>query len=128
MMNLAGPRSRMIFGRCMAPANLQRTTSLAATTARPLSTYATATRPLSMPMKVGEVIPGLDIYKDKDPPVVLERSEYPEWVNKLAEPLISLAKLRKMRVEDATDEEKKRYLKLVRKLNIKEKNEESKKQ
>lgn len=77
-------------------------------------------------MKAGSTIPGLDIYKDQDPPVVLERSEYPEWINTLAEPMISLAKLRKMTVEEATDKEKKRYLKLLRRMQIREKNEEAK--
>jgi len=75
-------------------------------------------------MKPGTPIPGLDIYKEKDPPVVMERSEYPDWVNDLATPLVSLAKLRKMTVEEATDREKKRYLKLIRRNHIKEKNEE----
>lgn len=81
-----------------------------------------------MPMKPGTPIPGLDIYKDQDPPVALERSEYPDWVGTLAEPMISLAKLRKMPEEEATDKEKKRYLKLVRRLKIKDNNEEAKAQ
>lgn len=76
-------------------------------------------------MKAGTPIPGLDIYKDKDPPVALERSEYPEWVNDLSKPLVSLAMLRRMSVEDATDREMRRYLKLVRKGEIKKKNEEA---
>ena len=75
-------------------------------------------------MKAGTPIPGLDIYKDKDPPVALERSEYPEWIDNLCKPLPSLAKLRKMPEEEATDKDKKRYLKLLRKLKIKKKNEE----
>lgn len=79
-----------------------------------------------MPMIPGTPIAGLDIYKDKEAPVVLKRSEYPEWVGKLAEPLISLAKLRKMSVEEATLEQQQRYLKLVRRLKIKENNEEAK--
>ena len=86
---------------------------------------STHTRPLSMPMKAGTPIPGLDVFKDKDPPVALERSEYPEWVNDLADPMISLARLRKMPETEATDKEKQRYLKLVRRLKIKEKNEEA---
>lgn len=81
-----------------------------------------------MPMKPGSPIPGLDIFKDKDSPVALERSEYPEWVNTLTEPMVSLAKLRKMTVEEATDKEMKRYLKLVRRARIKESNEEAKAQ
>ena len=88
----------------------------------PLST----TPPRLMAMKPGTPIAGLDIFKDKDAPVALERSEYPEWVNTLAQPMVSLAKLRKMPLEEASDKDKKRYLKLVRRLKIKEMNEEAK--
>jgi len=76
------------------------------------------------PMKPGTPIPGLDIFKEKDPPVALERSEYPEWIDSLSKPLPSLAKLRKMPEEEATDKDKMRYLKLLRKLKIKKNNEE----
>lgn len=76
-------------------------------------------------MKPGTPIPGLNFLKGKEAPVALERSEYPEWVTKLCEPQISLAKLRKMDEEDATDKEKMRYLKLTRKAFIKEQNAEA---
>ena len=88
--------------------------------------FSTNTAPLSMPMKAGTPIPGLDIFKDQDPPVALERSEYPDWVGTLSQPLISLSKLRKMPEEEATDKDKRRYLKLVRRLKVKENNEEAK--
>ena len=78
-----------------------------------------------MPMKPGTVIEGLGIFKDKDPPVVKDRSEYPDWVSELSKPLPSLAKLRKMPIEEATDKEKMRYLKLTRKIKIKKANEEA---
>jgi Mitochondrial ribosomal protein L37 len=78
-------------------------------------------------MKPGTVIPGLDIFNEKDPPVVLEKDEYPEWVENLAKPLISLAQLRRMKEEDATDADKKRYLKLTRRVKIKERNEATRK-
>ena len=94
-----------------------------ATVLRPIST----TTVHAMPMKPGTPIPGLDIYKDKDPPVALERSEYPEWLGSLHKPLISLAKLRKLPFEEASDKEVKRYLKLVRRMKIKANNEASKK-
>jgi Mitochondrial ribosomal protein L37 len=81
-----------------------------------------ATTPTGMPMKPGTVMTELKIYKDRDPPVVLERSEYPDWINTLDQPLISLAQLRRMDVDEATDKEKKRYLKLIRKMKIKESN------
>lgn len=73
-------------------------------------------------MKPGTPINGLNFFKGKDAPVSLQRSEYPEWVNELVKEPISLAKLKKMDEEDATDEEKMRYLKLTRRLLIKEKN------
>lgn len=95
-------------------------------TTAPLSSLATPTHRLDMPMKAGTPIPGLDIYQDKEAPVALERTEYPEWLGSLAQPMVSLARLRKMPEEQATDKDKKRYLKLVRRLKIKEKNEEAK--
>lgn len=76
-------------------------------------------------MKPGTVIEGLDIFKDKEPPVVLERSEYPEWIATLTTQLPSLAKLRKMPMDDATDKDMMRYLKLMRKIKIKKNNEEA---
>jgi Mitochondrial ribosomal protein L37 len=76
-------------------------------------------------MKPGTPINGLDIFKDKDPPVALERSEYPAWVSDLPKPLASLAKLRRMPEEEASDKDKKRYLKLIRKIQIKKNNEEA---
>jgi hypothetical protein len=57
---------------------------------------------------------------------VLKRSEYPDWVNKLAEKDVSLAQLRKMDVSDATDKEQIRFLKLTRRVEIRTKNEASK--
>lgn len=75
-------------------------------------------------MKPGTPIPGLDIYKDADSPVALERSEYPDWVGSLTEPLISMAKLRKMNLPEADLDLQKRYIKLVRKRTIKARNEE----
>ncbi|GAX13761.1 hypothetical protein FisN_30Lh049 [Fistulifera solaris] len=78
---------------------------------------------LSFPMKPGTPIPGLKIYKDKDAPVVLERSEYPAWVDTLTQPLPSLAQLRKLPLEEATDRDKRRFLKLTRRQKIRERNE-----
>jgi hypothetical protein len=85
---------------------------------------STTTR--SLAMKAGSSIPGLDVFQEKEPPVVLERSDYPDWINSLAEPLVSLAKLRKMPDEEATMADQKRYFKLLRRIEIKEKNEEAK--
>jgi len=78
-------------------------------------------------MKPGTPIPGLNFLKDRDPPVALDRSEYPEWVNSLTKRDVTLAQLRKMPEEEATDREKMRYLKLTRRIEIKRKNEASRK-
>eukprot|EP00934_Nitzschia_sp_Nitz4_P002339 Nitzschia sp. Nitz4//scaffold94_size78252//23658//23975//NITZ4_005464-RA/size78252-processed-gene-0.21-mRNA-1//-1//CDS//3329560368//2339//frame0 len=78
-----------------------------------------------LPMKAGTVLKALGVHKDKEPPVVLERSDYPSWVSDLATPLPSLAVLRRIPNEDAQDEEIMRYLKLSRRLHIKGQNEQS---
>ena len=66
---------------------------------------------------------GMDFLKDqKEPIVALKRSEYPEWVNKLAEPMPTLAQLRKMPEEEADDRLKQRYLVLKRRMVIKANN------
>jgi hypothetical protein len=78
-------------------------------------------------MKPGEPLQALKIFKNRDAPVVLERHEYPEWFNSLAKKDITLAQLRRMDEADATDREQMRYLKLTRRIEIKEKNEASKK-
>lgn len=74
-------------------------------------------------MKPGTVMKDLAIFKDKEAPVVLERSEYPEWVASLSEPLPSLANLRQIPDEEATDSEQRRFLKLTRRAAIKLKNQ-----
>jgi hypothetical protein len=79
-----------------------------------------------LPLKPGTPIPGLDIYKEKEPPVALERSEYPDWLESLTKPLPSLATLRRMPEEEASDRDKMRYLKLTRRMKIKQNNEETK--
>lgn len=80
-------------------------------------------------MKPGTPIPGLSIYPpSKDPnspsnsPAALPRSEYPQWVSQLVEAPPTLAKLRNMKMEEASDKEMRRYLKLVRRNLIKENN------
>ncbi len=73
-------------------------------------------------MKPGTVIEGLDFLKNSEPVVSKERSEYPAWVNSLATPDITLAKLRKMDEEDASDRDMMRYLKLTRRQTIKANN------
>eukprot|EP00536_Pseudo-nitzschia_multiseries_P000680 jgi/Psemu1/179288/e_gw1.8.150.1 len=78
-----------------------------------------------MPMKAGTELTNLAIFKGKDVPVTLERSEYPEWVNDLATPQPSLAALRKIPNEEADLDQIKRYLKLTRRQAIRQRNEES---
>ena len=73
-------------------------------------------------MKPGTVVTGLDFYKDQDPPIVLERSAYPEWVADLAQPLPSLAELRRLPEEEATSRDIIRLLRLERKIEIKKTN------
>ena len=82
-----------------------------------------ATNFTPLPMKPGEVIPGLDLYKEQEPPVVLERSEYPEWVADLAKPPPTLGDLRRIPEEEATDRDIVRFLKLERKIQIKKNNQ-----
>ena len=76
-------------------------------------------------MKPGTVIEKLNFRKDRDSPVV--HDDYPDWVRDLAGPMKTLAKLRRMPIEEATDKDKKRYLKLTRRVLIRQKNEESRK-
>ena len=70
-------------------------------------------------MKPGTAIPGLNFMKNKDAPASLARNEYPAWVDSLAKPMVTLAELRRMKWEDATDRDKMRYLKLTRRIRIK---------
>jgi len=73
-------------------------------------------------MNPGEIIPGLNIGKNTDPIVVKERPEYPDYIKDLCKPPKSLAKLRKMPEEEADLNDMKRYLKLTRRLKIKDHN------
>jgi len=76
-------------------------------------------------MKAGTPLTDLAIFKGKDVPVTLERSEYPDWVNDLVKPKLSLAALRKIKNEDAEIDQIKRYLKLTRRQAVRQRNEES---
>lgn len=76
-------------------------------------------------MKPGTEIAGLDFLKNTDPIVSKERTEYPEWINNLETPVVSLAKLRKMNFEEADLEVQKRYLKLSRRRSIKDSNSDA---
>jgi hypothetical protein len=76
-------------------------------------------------MKAGTVLKGLGVFKGHDPPVVKEREEYPAWVDGLAEPLPTLALLRKIPNEEAGEKEIMRFLKLNRRHAIRLQNEES---
>merc|ERR1711862_1018068 len=88
------------------------------------SYISSKTSTLYQALKLGTPIKGLDIYVDSEAPVALERSEYPEWVNELSKPMMSLNKLRKIKDEDATLTQMKRFFKLSRKEICKEKNSE----
>ena len=73
-------------------------------------------------MKPGTPIAGLDFMKNEDPVVSKERSEYPEWVNNLVTPMPTLAKLKKMNLEESDESEQYRFLKLTRRNLIKDAN------
>lgn len=77
-----------------------------------------------MPMKAGTKMENLGVFKGQDPPIVRERDEYPEWVGKLTQPLPNLAKLRRIPNEEAKEKEILRFLKLNRRIRIRESNEE----
>jgi len=81
--------------------------------------------PTRQVMKPGTPISGLNFVKGKEPVVALKREEYPDWVNDLATPKITLAKLRRMSEEEATDRDKMRYLKLTRRFQMKDNNSAS---
>ena len=76
-------------------------------------------------MKAGTELKDLSIFKGKDAPVTLERSEYPDWVNELVKPQPSLAALRKIPNKEADLDQIKRYLKLTRRQAVRQRNEES---
>lgn len=89
---------------------------------RQASSYSHSTLPSLLPIKAGTPIKGLDFFKGKDAVVALERTEYPGWVDRLATPPPSLAKLRRMPDEEADDKLQKRFLKLKRRAVIKTNN------
>lgn len=87
--------------------------------------YYSGTVSSRMPMKAGTTLDSLAVFKGQDPPVIKEREEYPDWVGTLAKPLPSLAKLRRLPNEEADDKQILRYLKLNRRIKIRERNDES---
>jgi hypothetical protein len=78
-------------------------------------------------MKPGTELKHLAIFKNQDTPKVLESEQYPEWVSSLVKGngLESLAALRKIPNEQATESQIKRYLKLTRRLAIRSQNEQA---
>lgn len=84
-----------------------------------------STSTTAMPMKAGTVLKNLGVFKGQDPPVVKERNDYPAWVGELAEPLPGLVKLRRVPNEEAEDKDVMRFLKLNRRLRIREGNEQA---
>ena len=85
--------------------------------------------PIPCALKPGTPIPGLSTilppskYPSNDTtPVAKPRSEYPSWVSDLAKSPPTLAKLRNMKMEEASDQDMRRYLKLMRRNLIKENN------
>lgn len=121
-MNAVMQRSCLVAGRRGLAATLTRRAAVAALQT---ASYSNPTARCQLAIKAGSVIPGLDFIKDKEPVLALERSEYPEWVASLAVPPLSLAKLRRMPEEEATDRDKERFLKLTRRQKMKKNNEEA---
>jgi hypothetical protein len=80
----------------------------------------------NFPMKPGSALKSLALFQDQEAPVVLERKDYPDWIGSLTKPLPSLAILRRIPDEQATDTEERRFLKLTRRTEIKKKNQELK--
>ena len=85
--------------------------------------------PTPCALKAGTPIPGLStiLPPSKDPskdttPTAKPRSEYPSWVSDLAKSPPTLAKLRNMKMEEASDQDMRRYLKLMRRNLIKDNN------
>jgi len=111
------------LGRFLGTSTAKSLAHTTNTTCRTLASYYRATQPAALPMKAGTTIPGLDVVKDKDAPVALERDEYPDFVNGLATPMPTLAQLRRIPEEEADDKLKMRYLKLKRRMVIKENNQ-----
>ena len=75
-----------------------------------------------MAMPAGTKLPGFEFLKGGEPVAAKSREEYPDWINDLSKPMKSLAELKKMKFEDATDKERMRYLVLTRRQLIKENN------
>ena len=75
-----------------------------------------------MPLKPGTPIRGLDVFKDRDPPVAMERHEYPEWVATIGEPLASMSELEHKDESKVTEDEVRRYFKLKNRRDIRQAN------
>jgi hypothetical protein len=91
----------------------------------PLARSVHTSAPLHLAMRPGTKVPGLDFMKNQEAPASLPRDQYPGWVSELAKPLVTLAELRRMTWEDSTDKDKMRYLKLSRRIKIKNRNVEA---
>ncbi|KAL7491647.1 hypothetical protein ACHAWT_002096 [Skeletonema menzelii] len=96
---------------------------------RPLHHHYYSSTPTPSALKPGTPIPGLStiLPPSKDPndstsPTAKPRSEYPSWVSELTNAPPTLAKLRNMKMEEASDQDMRRYLKLMRRNLIKENN------
>jgi len=122
---IAGFRLRWDQGLQVANRSASKISQTVSQSASSFSTFPYSTRPLSMPMKPGSPMSGLDIYKNKEtnpPPVAKEESEYPAWVGRLPHGLPSLASLNKKDFHSAPDKEQKRFLKLTRRNEIRNRN------
>merc|ERR1711920_204497 len=93
---------------------------LASAASRPVSqTARTATRGFAA--KVGDEVP-VNILKEGKNPVIKERDEYPEWLFKVVEPRPAFAELERRGFYNLDLKDKRRFLTLMNRQRIKEKN------
>jgi Mitochondrial ribosomal protein L37 len=106
---------RRVLGVAVAAGRCGKTSTT--TTVRALSSSSSSST------KAGTPIPGLAIFKEHDPPVV--QTDYPAWFQSLTQPQPSLAQLRRMPNEEAEEKDILRFLKLQRRQQIRQQNEEA---
>lgn len=66
---------------------------------------------------------GINIFKDGEEPQVKPDEEYPEWLQALAHPDLTLTELRAMDVRTMTERQKRRMYKLHKRAKIRTQNE-----
>ena len=119
---LHGGKQHSTFKQAVSQTDKQTMASRNLTTAIAKAARSFSSTCSAWAMKPGTPIAGLNFIKNAEPVVSKERSEYPKWVNNLTTPGTTLAKLRKMDMWSAHEDDQKRFLKLTRRIKIKEDN------